>query len=189
MTFEIRKTGKQPMWLSKEVHDGLYAYWESDKFKEKSALGKTNRASPLAVGSFVHCGGSISHSEHRRRLADELKREPTIDESFACTHSRKRYQSFVDEKSEQAYEKFKRRLSEIQSSTQGEGTQGDGTLLPQLSTQAQMNIWKEAVGLTKKGKIYGFGTEGSCASSTTPSTTTKVPIEVRQKEKQSKEKN
>ena len=43
MTFEIRKSGKQPAWLSKEVFDGLCAYWEFDKFKDKSALGKTNR--------------------------------------------------------------------------------------------------------------------------------------------------
>ncbi|KAJ8426420.1 hypothetical protein Cgig2_023536 [Carnegiea gigantea] len=166
MTFEIRKSGKQPAWLSKKVYDGLCANWESDKFKEKSVLGKTNRASPL--------------------VAKELKRESTIDESFARTHSRKKDQSFVDEKSKDAY--FKRRLSEIQSSTQGEGTQGDGTLLLQLSTQTQMNIWKEAVGLKKKGKIYEFGMKGSCASSTNPSTTTKVPIEVHEKEKQSKKK-
>ena len=51
-----------------------------------------------------------------------------------------------------------------------------------------MNIWKKVVGLTKKGKIYRFGIEGSCASSTSPSTTTKVPIEVLEKEKQSKKK-
>ena len=49
-----------------------------------------------------------------------------------------------------------------------------------------MNIWKEVVGLTKKGKIYRFGIENSCASSTNPSTTTKVRIEVIENEKQSK---
>ncbi|KAJ8421522.1 hypothetical protein Cgig2_018762 [Carnegiea gigantea] len=125
MTFEIRKNGKQSVWLSKEVYDGLCAYWKCNKFKEKSALSKTNRASPLEVGSSAHCGGSIPHSEHRRRLAEELKREPMIDESFARTRSRKKYQSFVDEKSEEAYEQYKKILSKIQSSTKGEGTQCD----------------------------------------------------------------
>jgi len=35
--------------------------------------------------------------------AEKLQREPTIDESFALTHSRKKDQSFVDEKSKEAY--------------------------------------------------------------------------------------
>jgi len=56
------------VWLSKEVYDGLFAYWESDKFKEKSSLGMTNRTSPLGLSSSVHCGGSIPHSKYRRRL-------------------------------------------------------------------------------------------------------------------------
>lgn len=51
-----------------------------------------------------------------------------------------------------------------------------------------MTIWNEAVGLTKKGKIFGFGMEDSCASTTGPSTTTKVFIELFEKEKQSKKK-
>ncbi|KAJ8434091.1 hypothetical protein Cgig2_030526 [Carnegiea gigantea] len=153
VTFEIRKSGKQPVWLSKDVYDGLCAYWESEEFKGKSMLGKTNRASLLGVGSSVHCGGSIPHSEHRRRL-----------------------------------EKYKKRLSEIQASTQGEGSTSQGTPLPQLSMETQMTIWKEAIGLTKKGKIFGFGMEDSCASTTGPPTTTKVSIELFEKEKQSKKK-
>ncbi|KAJ8434467.1 hypothetical protein Cgig2_006273 [Carnegiea gigantea] len=150
MTFEIQKSGKQPVWLSKDVYDGLCAYWESEEFKRKSMLGKTNRASPLGVGSSVHCGGSIRYSEHRRRLAEKLQREPTIDESFALTHSRTKDQSFVDQKSKKEYEKYKTRLLEIQASTQGEGSTSQGTPHPQLSMETQMTIWKEAVGLTKK---------------------------------------
>ncbi|KAJ8434751.1 hypothetical protein Cgig2_019676 [Carnegiea gigantea] len=83
---------------------------------------------------------------------------------------------------------LKKGLAEIQSSTQDEGTQGDGTPLPQLSIQTQMNIWKKVVGLTKKGKICGFGMQGSYASSTSPSTIKQIPIEVLEKEKQSKKK-
>ena len=49
-----------------------------------------------------------------------------------------------------------------------------------------MNIWKEVVGLTKKGKIYGFGRDGSCISTTGPPITTKVSIKLLEKEKQSK---
>ena len=60
--------------------------------------------------------------------------------------------------------------------------------LPQLSTETQMNIWKEVVGLTKKGKIYEFGMEGLCASTTSPPTSTKVSIELLEKEKQSNKK-
>ncbi|KAJ8420642.1 hypothetical protein Cgig2_014124 [Carnegiea gigantea] len=110
----------------------------------------------------------------RPTTAKELKREPTTDESFACTHPRKKNQSFVDEKSKEAYEKYKKRLSEIQASTQGEET--------------QMNIWKEVVGLTKKGKIYRFRMEGSCASTTGLPAGTKISIELLEKEKQSKKK-
>ncbi|KAJ8441293.1 hypothetical protein Cgig2_013400 [Carnegiea gigantea] len=118
MTFEIRKSGKQPMWLSKDVYDGLYAYWESKEFKGK------------------------------------------------ITHSTKKDQSFVDQKSKEAYEKYTKRLSEIQASTQGEGSTSQGTPLPQLSMEIQMTIWKEVVDLTKKGKIFRFGKEDSCASTT-----------------------
>ena len=56
------------MWLSKDGYDGLCAYWESEKFKGKSLLGKANQASPLGLCSSVHCGRSIPHLEHRRRL-------------------------------------------------------------------------------------------------------------------------
>ena len=51
-----------------------------------------------------------------------------------------------------------------------------------------MTIWKKVVGLTKKGKIFGFGMEDSCASTTGSPTTTKVSIELFEKEKQSKKK-
>ncbi|KAJ8433961.1 hypothetical protein Cgig2_006920 [Carnegiea gigantea] len=78
---------------------------------------------------------------------------------------------------------YKKRLEEIHTSTQGEGSTFKGTSLPQLSTETQMNIWKEEVSFTNKRKVYGFGIESSCASSTGPPTTT---IEQHEKEKQSK---
>ncbi|KAJ8431998.1 hypothetical protein Cgig2_027001 [Carnegiea gigantea] len=109
--------------------------------------------SNIMRSSSVHCGGSIPHSEHRRRL-----------------------------------EKYKKRLSEIQASTQDEGSTSQGMPLPQLSMETHMTIWKEAVGLTKKGKNFGFGIEDSCASTTGPPATTKVSIELFEKEKQSKKK-
>ena len=86
------------------------------------------------------------------------------------------------------WEKYKKRLSEIQASTQGEGSTFQRMPLPQLSTEIHMNIWKEVVGLTKKGKIYGFGMEGSCASTIGPPTSTKVSIELLEKEKELKKK-
>ncbi|KAJ8427053.1 hypothetical protein Cgig2_020911 [Carnegiea gigantea] len=83
-------------------------------------------------------------------------------------------------------ENYKKRLLKIQESTQGEGSTSQGMPLPQLSTETHMNIWKKVVGLTKKGKIYGFKMEGSCASTTGPPTSTKGSIELLEKEKQSK---
>ena len=56
-------------------------------------------------------------------------------------------------------EKYTKRISKIQASTQGEGSTSQETPLPQLSMETQMTIWKEVVGLTKKGKIFGFGME------------------------------
>ncbi|KAJ8428817.1 hypothetical protein Cgig2_021072 [Carnegiea gigantea] len=47
---------------------------------------------------------------------------------------------------------------------------------------------KKVVRLTKKGKIYGFGMEGSYASSTSPSTIKQVPIEEKQSKKKLKKK-
>ena len=59
---------------------------------------------------------------------------------------------------------------------------------PQLPMETQLTIWKEAVGVTRKGKIFGLGMEDSCASTTDPPTTTRVSIELLEKEKQSKKK-
>ncbi|KAJ8437529.1 hypothetical protein Cgig2_027604 [Carnegiea gigantea] len=55
-------------------------------------------------------------------------------------------------KNSKGKEKYTKRLSEIQASTQGEGSTSQGTPLPQLSMKTHMTVWKEVVGLTKKEK-------------------------------------
>ena len=77
---------------------------------------------------------------------------------------------------------------EIHASTQGEGSISQGMALPQLSTETQMNIWKDIFSLTKKGKIHELGMVGSCAFTFDPLASTEVSIELHEKKKQSKEK-
>ncbi|KAJ8431652.1 hypothetical protein Cgig2_024124 [Carnegiea gigantea] len=62
MTFEIRKSGKQPVWLSKDVYDGLCAYWESEEFKGKS-MRKNYKESQLLMNHFHSptLGEKINH--------------------------------------------------------------------------------------------------------------------------------
>ncbi|KAJ8423724.1 hypothetical protein Cgig2_011145 [Carnegiea gigantea] len=72
-------------------------------------------------------------------------------------------------------------------------SQEDSQPIEDVQRQTKTKIFptgkeQEAVGLTKKGKIFGFGMEDSCASTIGPPTTTKVSIELFEKEKQSQKK-
>ena len=71
---ELRKRGKQPLWLSECTWKSLQEYWTSEKFKKVSAQVKKNRNSDQdGLGPSLHTYGSIPFSEQRRRLVRTKK--------------------------------------------------------------------------------------------------------------------
>lgn len=69
MFTDIRRSMKRPMWIGEEIWDGLLQKWSSAEYVEKRERAKKNRASDSGgMGTSLHTGGSIPHTEHMRRL-------------------------------------------------------------------------------------------------------------------------
>ncbi|KAJ8421518.1 hypothetical protein Cgig2_012900 [Carnegiea gigantea] len=127
----MRSKFDSPYHTWKEIPIEVQNMW-FDEFKKKFRWDDEHAHEIRRVFEFRGSSRLKGMTFEIRKKRKKLQREPTIDESFALTHSRKKYQSFVDQKSKEAYEKYKKILSEFQASTQGEGSTFQGTPLPQL---------------------------------------------------------
>ncbi|XP_073222386.1 uncharacterized protein [Cicer arietinum] len=108
MLMQARKKRKCPTWMGETVWNDLEKIWMDSSFKKISNRAKKNRVS--SKGGAVHTGGSISIAEHTIRMAEELGRDPTLDEVFLKTHTKKKDNSWVDERAKKTYvESFRRR--------------------------------------------------------------------------------
>ncbi|XP_028761127.1 uncharacterized protein LOC114719764 [Neltuma alba] len=146
--------------------DELERIWASEDYKAKCEIAEANRAS--TTGGTQHKGGSIPNTEHKRRLALELGRDPAMFELFKKTHQNESTGAFVDKRAELVHDDFIRRKASISS---------EGGSASVQSNQAEFNIWLEATGgRNKKGRIYGFGSEADgdigCTQASPPSIST-----------------
>lgn len=66
MLSEARKNDKCPKWMGAHAWEGLQKHWGTGTYKETCEKAKQNRAS--AKGGSLHTGGSISITEHRKRM-------------------------------------------------------------------------------------------------------------------------
>ncbi|KAI0499759.1 hypothetical protein KFK09_017967 [Dendrobium nobile] len=122
---------------------------------------KQNRASDCGgLGSSLHTGGSVPHTEHRRRLF--LGREPTPLELHTRTHQHQADHQWVDEKAKKAHDDFVRARESRQST--GEGSSSGSAHISEYHT------WLDVVGGRQRGRVYGMGSqafaiEGSSSTS------------------------
>ncbi|PKU76881.1 hypothetical protein MA16_Dca001487 [Dendrobium catenatum] len=73
MFTDIRKHGKRPLWIGEDIWAELNAAWGSEEYTRRDQ-NRQNRASDVGgLGSFLHTGGSVPHTEHRRRLVMNFK--------------------------------------------------------------------------------------------------------------------
>ncbi|KAI0498034.1 hypothetical protein KFK09_021275 [Dendrobium nobile] len=74
MFTDIRKSGQRPNWIGEGVWADLSSAWATPEFIKMREQNKQNRASDYGgLGSSLHTGGSVPHTEHRRRLDDFLR--------------------------------------------------------------------------------------------------------------------
>nr|XP_012567252.1 uncharacterized protein LOC105851200 [Cicer arietinum] len=148
LTLEPRKKRKCPTWMRETVWDDLEKIWMDPSYKEISNRAKKNRAS--FKGGVVHTGGSISIVEHTIRMAEELGRDLTLDEAFLKTHTKKKDNSWVDERAKKTYlqQAFK-------------GGKASSSCSQVVNAKAHLDMWVQSVGGKNKGRIYGAGHRSS----------------------------
>ncbi|XP_038704542.1 uncharacterized protein LOC120000510 isoform X2 [Tripterygium wilfordii] len=93
MMHRARENPAKAIWIPSTVLSELRCIWDGPEYKKKREQGKKNRASE---DSCSHTGGSIPHTEYRKRMKVELGRDPTKAEVFVRTHRKKSTQQLVD---------------------------------------------------------------------------------------------
>jgi len=63
---EVRAKMVKPAFITDDSWTKFTAYWEQPEYKEKRKINKDNRSK--GKGSSSHTGGSISFSEHAKKL-------------------------------------------------------------------------------------------------------------------------
>ncbi|XP_020671983.1 uncharacterized protein LOC110091990 [Dendrobium catenatum] len=138
MFTDIRKSGKQPLWIGEDKWAELNTSWGSEEYTRKRDQNQHNRASNVgSLGSSLHTSGSIPHTEHRSHLKEMLGREPTPVELHSRTHKRQEDQQWIDERAREAHEEYIR-LRETHVAS-GEGSSGGSV------EYSEYRIWSQAV--------------------------------------------
>ncbi|KAI3505479.1 hypothetical protein L1887_27610 [Cichorium endivia] len=140
------------VWIRSEYWEKMIdEVWNTDKWKRKSESGKQNR-NKMEHGSISkHCCGSIPISHHRDLLESKLKRPPTCLELFDKTHRTKKAQEgtsstdYVTPKATTIVDAYKDGMVTRYSD--------DIDSHPPYDHQ----LWLEATGGIKKGRVLGFG--------------------------------
>ncbi|KAH0461291.1 hypothetical protein IEQ34_008866 [Dendrobium chrysotoxum] len=69
MFTDLRKSGQRPLWMGESVWAELSAAWSSPNYSRRRDQNRQNRASDVGgLGSSLHIGGSVPHTEQRRCL-------------------------------------------------------------------------------------------------------------------------
>ncbi|XP_038698033.1 uncharacterized protein LOC119995592 [Tripterygium wilfordii] len=138
---------------NEEAKATLEKLWAEPDYVRKREKAKINRASE--TDGCTNTGGSISHSEHKKRLEKELGRPPTNAELFRHCHIKKATKEFVERRTTTTYND-NNKLKEAHSSQAS--TSEESPLEPQDDDSIFMEATKY---VNKKGRIYGLGSKAS----------------------------
>ncbi|XP_028548797.1 uncharacterized protein LOC110106413 isoform X2 [Dendrobium catenatum] len=174
MFTDIRKSGQRPNWIGEGVWADLSSAWATPEFIKMREQNKQNRASDCGgLGSSLHTGGSVPHTEHRRRLKAHLGREPTPLELHTRTHQHQADQKWVDEKSKKAHVSkifwifrikiyFNKTICNLQDDflrvRESRQSTGEGSSSGSAHT-SEYQTWSEVVGGRQRGRVYGMGSQ------------------------------
>ncbi|CAI8587696.1 unnamed protein product [Vicia faba] len=131
--------GHGPKGLKPEVWNGLVDIWLKPEWTKRSDANRCNRASK--PDSVLHTGGSISFTEHKKRLEEELKQGVSYRDVYAHVHKRKDGE-YVSRRSE----KFIELYDTIMLEKYGEDSSNHPVFDPK--------VWAEVSGMNKKRRAY-----------------------------------
>ncbi|KAK2429885.1 hypothetical protein QL285_028285 [Trifolium repens] len=89
-----------------------------------------------------------------KNQAEELGREPTVDEVFLTTHIRKKDKSWVDDRSRKTYDTFQTKLSQASEGADESGSQ-------MVDSATRLKLWAKSAGGGNRGRLYGAGDSSS----------------------------
>nr|GEW62867.1 hypothetical protein [Tanacetum cinerariifolium] len=99
---KARKKAEKPEFMNQVTWEALCGVWRLPTFVAKSERGKTARQS----NKRLHTGGSIPISEHKKKLREELSREPSVSKLFLRCHQNKKTKVFVDATTKATWEGY-----------------------------------------------------------------------------------
>ncbi|KAL0926289.1 hypothetical protein M5K25_002506 [Dendrobium thyrsiflorum] len=74
MFIDIRKPGERPLWIGEGFWAELTTALVSPDYSRRRDQNRQNRASHVGgLGSSLHTGGSVPHTEHRRCLEEYIR--------------------------------------------------------------------------------------------------------------------
>ncbi|CAJ2651509.1 unnamed protein product [Trifolium pratense] len=88
------------------------------------------------------------------RTAEELGREPTVDEVFLRTHICKKDSTWVDLRSQNTYGSFQSNLNQASEGADESGSQ-------MVDSATRLKLWAKSVGGKNRGRLYGVGDRSS----------------------------
>ncbi|WJX25857.1 hypothetical protein P8452_14850 [Trifolium repens] len=121
MYLDARNKREKPSWIGEDAWKDLEEEWKKPAYQEISKRNKKNRDSKK--GGSVHTGGSRSFIDHTLKMAEELGRQPTVDEVFLRTHIRKKDSDWVDLRSKNTYDTFQTKLNQASEGADESGSQ------------------------------------------------------------------
>lgn len=131
---------KTPIW-----HELIDKHWNTEKFTKKCDIASKNRRTEKDGKIPTHTGGSVNFVTVWKNMEKEKKRPVSRCEVYLRTHKKKKgTEEFVDKAAELVYEKY----MELVTQVHGESVANDITFYDN-------DLWKEAAGGEKRGKVYG----------------------------------
>ncbi|KAM3303073.1 hypothetical protein P3S67_014103 [Capsicum chacoense] len=163
---------RKPQWMGDSVFKEMKEYWESLEFKNKSEQNKKNRDSN--AGASLHTSGCVPHLLIYKRMKEAIGKDPSISEFYFRTHKKKSDKSWVNEKAEATYlsNEFERKKQEVLATQSASVVKGETNPASQPSQLSEMDIWVQAVGGKRKGRVKGLGSLGRNVKASKKSTST-----------------
>ncbi|XP_027186057.1 uncharacterized protein [Cicer arietinum] len=122
-------------------------------YQRRSQTNPSSQSTPFAINQRRL---PFALDRHFKSQAEELGRDPTLDEVFLKTHTKKKDNSWVDERAKKTYETFQGKLQ--QASKGGEASSSCSQV---VNVEARLDMWVQFVGGKNKGRIYGAGDRSS----------------------------
>ncbi|KAM3398937.1 hypothetical protein P3S68_002453 [Capsicum galapagoense] len=163
---------RKPQWMGDSVFKEMKEYWESLEFKNKSEQNKKNRDSN--AGASLHTSGCVPHRLIYKRMKEAIGKDPSISEFYFRTHKKKSDKNWVNEKAEATYisNEFERKKQEVLATQSASIVKGETNPASQPSQLSEMDIWVQAVGGKRKGRVKGLGSLGRNVKASKKSTST-----------------